>query len=451
MITTINPYTNEVLKHYDQHSKLEMETIIEQAAKAYSKWKNIAVSKRCKLLSKVANLLLERKERYAKLIAKEMGKPVSQGISEIEKCAWVCDFYAHNAEEFLADEIIGTDADESFISHDPSGIILGVMPWNFPFWQVLRFAAPTLTAGNTVLLKHASNVTGCSLALAELFQDAGFPEHCYQMLIASHDHIESVISHKDIAGVSVTGSETAGRSIAVLAGKNLKKTVLELGGNNACIIWEDADLEKYMQTIINARLQNTGQSCIAAKRFIVHEEIYDRFLTLLKEELPLQLSGNPLNSKTQIGVIARTDLADKLDQQIRDSVNKGAKLTYGNLRKKNYFDPTILENVEPGMPAFDDELFGPVFSITKVKNRNESIRIAADSKFGLGTMLFTEDIKTAKQTISKVPDGCFFINEMVKSHPELPFGGTKTSGYGRELSKEGILAFVNKKTVYIVK
>jgi len=449
MITTINPYTRQNITEYQLHSSKQIEATLENTHATFKKWKFKSVSQRTQLLSKVSELLLERKEQYARLMTEEMGKPITQSINEIEKCAWVCDFYVKNAEQFLADELIETGADESFISNDPMGTILAIMPWNYPFWQVIRFAAPTLTAGNTVVLKHASNVTGCALAIETLFKDAGYPEYCFQTLLFGHDDIASIIANPHINGVTLTGSGTSGRKIATLAGKYLKKTVLELGGNNACIVFEDADLEKHIKTMVNARMQNTGQSCIAAKRFIVVDDIYDDFIAAFKKHAQLIRSGDPMETETEIGVIARKDLADTLDKQIRTSVNKGAKVTMGNLRHHNYFEPTILENVTPGMPAFDEELFGPVASVVRVKNREEAIKVATDSQFGLGTMLFTKDIAAAKNLIGLIPDGSFFINEMVKSHPQLPFGGTKASGYGRELSKEGMLAFVNKKTVYI--
>jgi succinate-semialdehyde dehydrogenase/glutarate-semialdehyde dehydrogenase len=325
------------------------------------------------------------------------------------------------------------------------------MPWNYPFWQVIRFVAPTLTAGNTALLKHAENVTGCSLALEQLFLDAGYPKGCFQSIVAGHEAIETLISNDDIKAVTLTGSEKAGKAIAKIAGQNLKKTVLELGGNNACIVWEDADLKMHMDTMVTARMQNTGQSCIAAKRFIVCEEIYDSFLEQFTEKVKSLKTGDPMDDKTYIGVMAREDLADSLQEQIDASIKKGAKIILGNERNGTYFAPTILTHVTPDMPVFKQETFGPVAAIIKAKDRKEAIAMAANSRFGLGSMLFTQDIAAATRVISEIPDGAFFINEMVKSDPRLPFGGTKASGYGRELSKEGILEFVNKKTVYIKK
>lgn len=451
MIKTTNPYNDTILREYEMHSKTEVSQILANSQTTFEDWKFESIENRTELLQKVSALLSERKQDYAELMTREMGKPITQSISEIEKCAYACDFYVKNAERFLADELIATDADESFISNDPMGPILAIMPWNFPFWQVIRFAAPNLTAGNTAILKHASNTTGCALAIEQLFQDAGYPEGCFQTILTDHESIEGIIADQRIKGITLTGSEKAGRAVAAIAGRHLKKSVMELGGNNACIIWEDADLDRHMKTIVNARTQNTGQSCIAAKRFIVVDAIYDEFVTAFKEHVQLLKSGDPLEPDTEIGVMARKDLAGTLEKQIRESVNKGAKITYGNRRDGNYFEPTVLEEVTSGMPAFDEELFGPVAAVVRAKDREDSIAIATNSKFGLGTMLFTEDVEAARKIVEEIPDGAFFINEMVKSDPRLPFGGTKTSGYGRELSKEGMLEFVNKKTVYINK
>ncbi|MBC8770182.1 NAD-dependent succinate-semialdehyde dehydrogenase [Arenibacter sp. BSSL-BM3] len=450
-IESVNPYNGEPLEKYRMFTEGDIKAVLEKADISFKSWKNEAVEYRSGLLKNLAKALLKNKKVYAQLMSKEMGKPLNQGIAEIEKCAWACDFYAKNAVEFLADDLIDTEANESFISYDSMGCILAIMPWNFPFWQVIRFAAPTLTAGNTVILKHASNVPGCGLALQELFTLAGYPEGSFQFILADHKQLESIIGNPIVQGVTLTGSEKAGRAIAAEAGKHLKKSVMELGGNNACIVWEDADLDSYMDTMVMARMQNTGQSCIAAKRFIVLEEIYDEFLMKFRNKVQTLKSGDPLDKETDIGVMAREDLAKTLAQQVKESVDKGAKVLYGNNRRGAYYEPTVLTGVVPGMPAFDEELFGPVAAIVKAKDREEAIALAANSKFGLGSMLFTEDIKSARKIIGDIPDGAFFINEMVKSDPRLPFGGTKASGYGRELSMEGMLEFVNKKTVYINK
>jgi succinate-semialdehyde dehydrogenase/glutarate-semialdehyde dehydrogenase len=381
----------------------------------------------------------------------EMGKPITQGIAEIEKCAWVCDFYAKNAEDFLADQLIEADTDESFISYDPLGVILAIMPWNYPFWQVMRFAAPTLMAGNTALLKHASSTTQCAIEIENLFLDAGFPEGCFQTLLVSHQQIEDIIGNDIVKAVSLTGSEAAGRTIAEIAGKNLKKAVLELGGNNACMVLKDADLDKYMDTMAWARMQNAGQSCIAAKRFIVVEDIYDEFLSKFKSKVESYMVGNPTDAKTEISSMASTKLAEEVEMQVQKSLDKGATVCYGNHRDQAFYQPTIIENVTKDMPLFREEVFGPVAAIIKVKDEDEAYQLASDTKFGLGSMVFTADVDKAKRRIEQIADGAFFINELVKSDPRLPFGGTKASGYGRELSKEGMMEFVNVKTVYIKK
>lgn len=450
-IESINPYTGETLKKYKMLSDNEISAVLDSAGGCYQEWKEESVEHRAALLKKLSSLLLKKKENYAMLMSKEMGKPIKQGVSEIEKCAWACDFYAKNAVQFLSDDLIETEADESFISYDPLGCILAVMPWNFPFWQVIRFAAPTLTAGNTVLLKHASNVPGCATVLQELFLEAGYPEGCFQSIFVGHGQLESIVANPIVQGVTLTGSEKAGRAIAAMAGKYLKKTVMELGGNNACIVWEDANLDQYMDTMVMARMQNTGQSCIAAKRFIVVDEIYSEFLMKFRDKISALKTGDPLQMDTEIGVMARKDLAEDLAQQVADSIDSGAKIYYGNSREDAFYEPTILTEVAPGMPAFNEELFGPVASVIRASDRQEAIALAIKSKFGLGTMLFTQDTDAALDCISDIPDGAFFINELVKSDPRLPFGGTKASGYGRELSMEGMLEFVNKKTVYLKK
>ncbi|EGV44265.1 NAD-dependent succinate-semialdehyde dehydrogenase [Bizionia argentinensis JUB59] len=449
IIKTINPYTGASLESYKQFSDATLEDYINRAEETFHEWKTTEISERTDLFKQLADNLIKNKQHYSELMSKEMGKPISQSIAEIEKCALLTDFYVKNAEDFLADEIITTDASESFISYDPLGCILGIMPWNYPFWQVIRFAVPTIAAGNTVLLKHAANVTGCALIIEELFKESGFPKGCFQTLVVDHAQIENLIADNRIQAVSLTGSEKAGRHIAALAGKNLKKTVLELGGNNACIVLADADLDSYMDIMVNARMQNTGQSCIAAKRFIVEESIYDTFLEKFKNKVSAIKIGDPLKLDTELTVLAREDLAETLKKQVDDSVKKGAKVLMGNKMDKTYFEPTIITGVKPGMPVFDDETFGPVAAIIKVKNADEAYEMATNSKFGLGSMIFTQDTEAAKLQIGRIPDGAFFINDIVKSDPRLPFGGTKASGFGRELSEEGIHEFVNKKTVYI--
>lgn len=448
-INTTNPFNNKSLNSYTLFTEQQVENSLELADSCFSTWKKTSVSERTSLLSVLGDLLNKNKAEFSELMTLEMGKPISQSRAEIEKCITLCDFYETNAESFLADDIIETEAEESYISYDPLGTILAVMPWNYPFWQVLRFAIPTVTAGNTVLLKHASNVTGCALAIQELFEQAGYPKGCFQTLLVDHKTIASIISNDIVKAVSLTGSEKAGKSIAEIAGKNLKKCVLELGGNNACIILDDADLDTYMDTIVNARMQNTGQSCIAAKRFIVTEGIHDTFIKRFKAKIENLRYSNPLDENTTISTLAREDLAEDLQKQVDDAISKGAQVVVGNSRNKSYFEATLLTNATPEMDVFKEETFGPVAPVFKVKNLDEALKLAGNSKFGLGTMVFTKDIETVSKKVIEINDGAFFINELVKSDSRLPFGGTKASGYGRELSQEGIREFVNVKTVYI--
>jgi len=448
-IITKNPFTNKKLREYTLHNENQIESILDLSENVFADWRKKSLKDRTARLKNLAKVLEENIDTYAKLITAEMGKPISQSKAEIEKCIWLCKFYEKNAERFLSDAIIETEAKESFISYDPLGIILAVMPWNYPFWQVLRFAVPTLTAGNTALLKHASNVTGCALILEDLFEKAGYPKGCFQTLLADHEIIENLIGDSRVKAISLTGSEKAGKSIAETAGKNLKKCVLELGGNNACVVLADAELSKYLDLMVNARMQNTGQSCIAAKRFIVEEPIYEEFLEKFTKKVKALKEGEPTDKNSEITVLARPDLAESLKNQISDSVSKGAKIHYGNHQKDAYYQPTIITNVKPGMPVFDEETFGPAAAIIKVENKEEAYEMLSKTRFGLGTMLFTKDVEDAKKRIIDVGDGAFFINEMVKSDPRLPFGGTRASGYGRELSKDGIMEFVNAKTVYI--
>ncbi len=448
-IKTTNPFNNQVLKEYKLHSPDEVLQIVEQSNKTFQQWKLTSIKERCRLLMNLAQIIEDDQEDLSTLMTLEMGKPITQSISEIDKCVTLCDFYATNADDFLADELIETDASESFISYDPLGTILAIMPWNYPFWQVMRFAIPTLTAGNTAILKHAANVTGSALAIEKLFEKAGYPKGCFTTIIADHKTVEDLIANDIIKAVTLTGSEEAGKNIAATAGKHLKKTVLELGGNNACIVLDDADLDKYMDTIVNARMQNTGQSCIAAKRFIVTENIYDTFLKQFKEKVSAMKFGDPMDKQTTIGTLARADLAKTLKKQIDESIKLGATVVIGNNQKEAYFEPTILTDITSEMPVFKEETFGPVAAIMKVKNVEEAFKIASETRYGLGTMVFTQSIETAQNYIDSIEDGAYFVNAMVKSDARLPFGGTKASGYGRELSKEGIHEFVNRKTVYI--
>jgi succinate-semialdehyde dehydrogenase/glutarate-semialdehyde dehydrogenase len=381
-----------------------------------------------------------------------MGKPISQAIAEIEKCVWVCEYYAAHARRILSEEIIETDALQSSVRFNPLGIVLAIMPWNFPFWQVFRFAAPALMAGNAGLLKHASNVPLCALAIEELFYDAGFPQNVFRTLLIGSSHVEEVITNTKVKAVTLTGSEPAGKQVAEACGKVLKKSVMELGGSDPFIVLDDANIDCAVQIAVAARNMNNGQSCIAAKRFIVTEKVYgefeNKFITLMKN---VQV-GDPTKAETEVGPIAREDLLNELEMQIQLSVQKGAIVLCGGKRIKSegyFLEPTILSNVLPGMPAYEEELFGPVASLIKAKDEDDALRIANDSRYGLGASLWTNDIEHAKELANVLECGSVFINGMVKSDPRLPFGGIKYSGYGRELSHYGIKEFLNIKTVWI--
>jgi succinate-semialdehyde dehydrogenase/glutarate-semialdehyde dehydrogenase len=382
-----------------------------------------------------------------------MGKPIRDGRAEAEKCAWVCEYYAEQAEAFLQPEIIPTDASKSFVTFQPSGVVLAVMPWNFPFWQVFRFAAPALMAGNTGVLKHASNVPGCALAIEEVFRQAGFPDHAFRTLLIGSQHVEAVIAHPLVTAVTLTGSTPAGKAVARKAGEMIKKTVLELGGSDAYVVLEDADLDATVTACVASRLVNAGQSCIAAKRFVVVESIRTRFEEAFVTQMRTAKVGDPLDEQTQVGPLARHDLRDALHHQVQASLAKGATCLLGGVlpeSKGAFYPPTVLTQVTKGMPAYDDELFGPVAAIIAVPDEPAAIRVANDSVFGLGAAVFTKDIAKGERIAAYELDaGCCFVNAFVKSDPRLPFGGIKESGYGRELSSYGIKEFVNIKTVYV--
>lgn len=451
-IQTVNPATGKVEKSYVPLSKDEVMKAISESHEAFLKWKEVGIEKRCRLVKNAADVLRTKKEEYAQLLTIEMGKPIKQSIAEVEKCALVCDYYADNGVKILQNEIIKTDASESYVQFDPLGIVLAVMPWNFPFWQVFRFAAPALVAGNVGLLKHASNVPMCALAIEQIFITAGLPKNVFRTLLIGSDLVNDVIENPKVKAVTLTGSEPAGKNVAEKCGKLLKKSILELGGSDPFIILEDADIDEAVNTAVTARLINNGQSCIAAKRFIVVEKIYEEFKTKFINRMEKIKVGNPMDEETELGPIAREDLLYELDAQVKDSVKKGAViLTGGKILpgKGYYYAPTILENLSKGMPAYDDEIFGPIASLIKAENEENAVSIANDSSFGLGASLWTKDLNKAKQLAGKIESGSVFINGMVKSDPRLPFGGIKNSGYGRELSHYGIKEFLNIKTVWI--
>ena len=451
MITSINPFTGEVISSVKEYSSSQIDKALETSLKGFEKWKKTTYKERASLLKSAAEELMKNKNLYAETITKEMGKPISQSIAEVEKCAWVCDYYAENGEEQLANEVIETDAHKSYVSFEPLGVILAVMPWNYPFWQVFRFAAPTLMAGNTAVLKHASNVMQCAINIQQVFENAGFPKGCFQNIPVGSDKVEKIIKDPRIKAITLTGSTPAGRAVASAAGEQIKKTVLELGGSNALVILQDANLEESASTCVQARFQNMGQSCIAGKRLLIHESIKDEFLKIFIAKVKELKAGDPMKQETFLGVMAREDLAKDLEDQVSRSVKKGAKILLGGKRKGTFYEPTILTNVSPEMPVFKEETFGPVIGVTTFKTVDEAIDLVNSSQFGLGVSVFTQDINGIEKLISRFDDGAVFINELVKSDPRLPFGGTKISGYGRELSSYGIKEFVNKKTVFIKK
>lgn len=453
MIKSINPTTGETILSYKPHSEQGVEKIINSIDKTWHHWRSTSFSHRSSLMQNLSGLLKSKKETLAHLMALEMGKVKNEGIAEVEKCAWVCDYYAQNAELFLENEQIETEAKKAFVSYQPIGTVLAIMPWNFPFWQVFRFAAPTLMGGNAAVLKHASNVPGCAIAIEELFREAGFPENIFRTILISSNQVKKVIQHPAIKAVSLTGSTPAGKSVAAIAGSELKKCVLELGGSDPYIILKDAKLEVAAKKCTAGRLLNAGQSCIGAKRFIVEDDIYAEFLEYFTHEMNGAHFGDPFDVESTMGPIARFDLRNELHQQVVDSVKKGAEVIIGGeipLREGAFYPPTILENVQPGMPAYNEELFGPVAAVIRVKNEKEAIRVANDTVFGLGAAIFTENLKKGENLAEmQVEAGCCFINDFVKSDPRLPFGGINDSGFGRELSSNGIKEFMNIKTIVI--
>jgi len=452
-IQAINPATEEIIRTYESTSWEQIQSILDDMQKTYLSWRETDFAERTKKMKVAARILRDHKDEYARLMADEMGKPLSQGKAEAEKCAWCCDYYAENAKQFLAQEIVETDASKSFVSYQPLGIVLAVMPWNFPFWQVFRFAAPALMAGNAGLLKHASNVPGCALAIEKVFHDAGFPKDLFRSVLISNDVVARIIEHPDVKAATLTGSTPAGKAVASKAGEMLKKTVLELGGSDPYLILKDADLDSAVDTCVSSRLINGGQSCIAAKRFIVVKEVRKNFEDKFVAKMKSKKMGNPLEAGVDVGPQARVDLRNALHRQVVISIEKGARLLLGGTipdQKGAYYEPTVLTDVKKGMPAYDDELFGPVAAIIPVEDEEEAVRVANDSVFGLGAAVFTQDIKRGEKIAEeKLEAGACFVNTFVKSDPRLPFGGIKESGYGRELSYFGIREFVNIKTVYI--
>ncbi|MFB0515732.1 MAG: NAD-dependent succinate-semialdehyde dehydrogenase [Candidatus Neomarinimicrobiota bacterium] len=453
ILEAINPATGETFKTYAELKPAAVQRILDEAAEAFPGWRRTSFRERAALLKQAARVLRTNREDYSVLMTREMGKPLTGSRAEVEKCAWVCDYFADQAEAFLQPEVIQTDARKSFVTYQPLGVVLAIMPWNFPFWQLFRFAAPALMAGNVAVLKHASNVPGCALALEEIFRQAGFPKGVFSTLLVGSPRVAAIIDNPIVQAVTLTGSVPAGRAVAARAGAAIKKTVLELGGSDPYIILEDADLETTVPTCVTARLINSGQSCIAAKRFVVVASLRERFEELFVARMRAQKMGDPMEADTVVGPQARHDLRDEVHRQVQTSIEQGARCLLGGRipdTKGAYYPPTVLTDVRKGMPAYDEELFGPVAAIIPARDEEEAIRIANDSSFGLGAAVFTRDVEKGERiAASELQAGCCFVNALVKSDPRLPFGGIKASGYGRELSSQGIREFVNVKTVYV--
>jgi succinate-semialdehyde dehydrogenase/glutarate-semialdehyde dehydrogenase len=451
-IISINPTTGKAIQAYDEMTADQVSSAIQDAADAWEDWRHVSFNERAVLLRSTAAILRDRKDELARLMALEMGKPVRQGVAETEKCAWVCDYYAEHGAAHLAPDIIPTEATRSCAAFEPLGVVLAVMPWNFPLWQVYRFAAPALMAGNAGLLKHASNVPGCALVIEEIFERAGVPKGLFRTLMIGSAGVQAVIEHPLVRAVTLTGSAPAGRAVASQAGAALKKTVLELGGSDPYLVLPDADLEHAVATCVNSRLINSGQSCIAAKRFIVLRPVLDAFIERFTALMREKKMGDPLDTGMDLGPQARRDLRDGLHRQVETSVERGATLRLGGAVPDGpgaFYPPTVLTDVVPGMPAFDEELFGPVAAIIGADDEDQAIRLANHSVFGLGAAVFTRDLERGERVARRLDAGATFVNGLVASDPRLPFGGIKESGYGRELGSYGIREFVNIKTVVV--
>ena len=451
-IASINPSTGETLKTFDALSAQQLEEKLRLAADTFRTYRRTTFAERTPMMLRAAEILETRKHEFAKVMTLEMGKPIKAAVSEAEKCAWVCRYYAETASQHLADEVVETNARKSYVRFQPLGPVIAVMPWNFPFWQVFRFAAPALMAGNVGLLKHASNVPQCALAIEEIFRDAGFPAGAFQTLLIGSDAVEGILNDAHVVAATLTGSEPAGRSVASIAGKQIKKTVLELGGSDPFIVMPSAKLDEAVTTAVKARTINNGQSCIAAKRFIVAAEIYDEFERHFVDEIRALRIGDPLEESTDIGPLATPQIVNDLDEQVKQAVASGARVLNGGKkldRPGNFYEPTVLVGLDPHAPVSCEEIFGPVATLFRVANIDEAIEIANVTTFGLGSAAWTNDANEQAQFIDELEAGSVFINGMVASDPRLPFGGVKHSGYGRELAEFGIREFVNIKTVWI--
>ena len=451
-IETMNPANGEILERFDELSPDEVDRRLDRANRAFPDWRDTSFEERSGLMQRAAGLLRDRCRTWAETISIEMGKPITQAVAEVRKCALLCDYYADQARGFLSVRDVPTDAQESFVQYDPIGIVLGIMPWNFPFWQVFRFAVPALMAGNVGVLKHASNVPRSALTIEAIFREAGFPEGAFTTLLLSGGSTESVIRDPRVRAVTLTGSELSGRRVAAIAGEVIKKTVLELGGSDPFIVLEDADIARAAQTAALARMQNTGQSCIAAKRFIVVSDVADRFVERFRAEIQVMKIGDPMSEDTDIGPMARADLREDLHQQVCHTIEQGGDLLLGGEIPEGpgfFYPATLIKDVRPHMSAAREEIFGPVAPVIVVKDEEEAVAVANDSPYGLGASIWTGDPGRGRDLARRIEAGSVFINGLVKSDPRLPFGGVKLSGYGRELSEEGIREFVNIKTVWI--
>ena len=450
---TINPATGERIRTYEEDTEADVEQALSRASEAYEGWSTRPLREREELLAAAGDILRENKHEYAELMTDEMGKPISQAVSEVEKCAWVCDYYAETASAHLDPDAHPSPPGSNVKTvYDPLGPVLAVMPWNFPFWQVFRFAAPYLTAGNVGLLKHASNVPGCARAIEEVFEQAGYPEDIFQTLLLPSSLVDGLLEDDRVKAVTLTGSGPAGRAVASAAGESLKKTVLELGGSDPFIVLDDADVDAAAETGTWARNLNGGQSCIAAKRFVVHTDVYDKFLDRLIEETEALTVGDPTDEDTDVGPQAREDLMNELHEQVERSVEAGATVVTGGEpldRDGAFYPPTVLTDIPPGCPADAEELFGPVAAVFEVDDEDDAVEKANNTRFGLGASIWTENRDRGERLARRIDAGCTYVNQLVKSDPRVPFGGVKDSGYGRELSGAGITEFVNRKTVWI--
>jgi succinate-semialdehyde dehydrogenase / glutarate-semialdehyde dehydrogenase len=451
-LESINPATGTLLARYPASTAEEIEMAISAADAAQQAWRRTSFEERAAAMRRLAAHLRHRREDYARLITVEMGKPITEALAEIEKCAWACDFYAERAAAFLADEVIATNASRSLVAYEPLGVVLAIMPWNYPFWQVFRFAAPALMAGNGALLKHASNIPQCALAVSSAFEEAGFPRDLFRTLLVSGPDVEPIIRDRRVRAVTLTGSSAVGAHVAAIAGAALKKTVLELGGSDPFIVLADADVKAAAATAVRARNQNTGQSCIAAKRFLIAEEIAEEFEERFALAVGSLRIGDPLDPGTQVGPLARSDLRDTLEHQVEASVLQGATVLVGGRRRAGpgyFYEPTVLARVRDGMPVLVEETFGPVAAVRRVANREEAAAVANGSEYGLGASIWTGDAAAGEALARTIESGAVFVNGMVASDPRLPFGGVKRSGWGRELGPFGIREFTNIQTIWI--